>query len=372
MNVFRKIGAIVNPASASGRTARRWPGIERALEQRLGSFETRFTSHSGHAIDIARRMADQGFDLVIAVGGDGTVNEVVNGLVHGVDARQPSSVTQALLPCGTGGDFQRTLGMPSRIPDAIAALASGSPIRMDLGKASFRDPEGRRRERLFVNLLSFGMGGEVASRARNWLSPLGGSAAFLYATAQTFFRYEPKEVSLRLDGGPPIDATVMNVAIGNGCFHGGGMHVCPRAALNDGAFDVTVIDNLGLLEILRKLPVLYSDNIYSYNKVHHYRAAAVIAESPQAARIELDGEPVGTLPAEVSILPAMLNVLVPTSAQAARSGIKGKKNPADLAAPPESVVREFPKSAQAARSGIKGRKTRRTWPHRASPLCASF
>lgn len=308
MNAFRKIGAIVNPASGSGRTARRWPAIQRALEQRLGSFETRFTRQPGHGIEIARGMADQGFDLVIAVGGDGTVNEVVNGLV---DGRQPSSATLALLPCGTGGDFQRTLGIPSRIADALAVVLEGSSMRMDLGRAAFTDVGGRRRERLLVNLLSFGMGGEVASRARNLLTPLGGSAAFLYATAQTFFWYESKQVSLRLDGQPPLNATVMNVAVGNGRFHGGGMHVCPKATLNDGLFDVTVIDSLGLLEILRKLPVLYSDNIYSYNKVHHHRAAAVTAESPHSVRIELDGEPVGTLPVEISIMPGMLNVLAP-------------------------------------------------------------
>ncbi|MBI3665820.1 MAG: hypothetical protein HY236_06280, partial [Acidobacteria bacterium] len=178
----------------------------------------------------------------------------------------------------------------------------------------FRGPDGASQARYFINLASFGMGGEVASRANNFLNPLGGRISFLYATAVSFLRYQRKEIQLRLDGADePLRFSIYNVAVGNGRFHGAGMQACPTAVLNDGILEVTVIEYLRMLEAIIDFPVLYSDNVYRHPKVKHFRARSVVAQASDPVQIEIDGEPLGTLPLEITVLIRRIPVLVPPS-----------------------------------------------------------
>jgi len=262
----------------------------------MPSCEVRFTEAPGHAIEIARDLLRQDFNRLIAAGGDGTINEVVNGFMQ----ERASEAELAILPLGTGGDFQRTMGIRN-VTHALEVLKTGVPHHIDVGKAGAR---------YFINLVSFGMGGEVAARSGNILSPLGGGPAFLYATLAAFLTYHAKLVTLTLDG-ISLTARVTNIAVGNGRYHGGGMHVCPQAKLDDGLLEVTIIDDLGMLQLIRDLPVLYSDNLYKHPKAHHYRSKHIQAESAEPTRIEIDGEPLGTLPLEITILPQSLKLLMP-------------------------------------------------------------
>jgi len=301
-----RTAAVVNPRSGSGNCARLWPEIA----ARLAPLTTRFTEYPGHAIAITRDLLEQGFDRILAVGGDGTINETANGFLRDDRPVRPGACL-GIVPIGTGGDFRRTLGIPD-IGAAVQVIQSGSPRLLDMGRVSFRARSGEKRTRYFVNVVSFGMGGEVAARSRNFLSSRSGKLAFLWATALVFFQYRPRPLTLSLDGGPAIPLEgVLNVAIGNGRYHGGGMHVCPRALPDDGYLDVTVIQPLGMIELVRALPVLYSDNIYAHPKAHHHRAVRVTALSEHPVSIEVDGEPVGTLPLEVALLPGLLPVLTP-------------------------------------------------------------
>ena len=309
-----KIAAVVNPQSSSGKTGRTWSDISARLEARLGPIETRFTQRPGHAISLARELLEQGFDRIIAAGGDGTINEVANGFLRDDQPISPAACL-GILPLGTGGDFRRTLGIPRSIPEAIDVLAAGNTLRIDVGKASFRNQHGQPEARYFVNLLSFGMGGEVASRARNFLTPLGGTLAFLYASAIALLRYRRKQVRLTLDGHAAASPfSIYNVAVGNGRFHGGGMQACPTAILNDGIFEVTVIDYMSPFQVIVDFPVLYSDNIYRHPKVHHLRASRLLAEAGEPVPIEVDGEPLGALPLEITVLPERLPVVAPPTA----------------------------------------------------------
>jgi len=251
-----------------------------------------------------------GSDLVIAVGGDGTINESVNGFLRGDEPINPNA-RLGIIPIGTGGDFQRSIGIPHEIEDAVDIIANGVARPIDVGVAHLEGDDGHPVERYFVNLTSFGMGGDVSVRAKNFLTPLGGKIAFLCATFAVFFTYRAKHVRLTLDGEPlPDELRITNVAIGNGRYHGGGMHPCPRAVLDDGLLEVTTIDYLNMFELVRDLPVLYSDDIYKHPKVRHHRAKTVRAESDEIVRIELDGEAVGTLPLEARILPRRLPLLM--------------------------------------------------------------
>ena len=305
-----KIAAVVNPQSAGGRTARRWPEISRLLERRLGPVITRFTGEHGAGVAIARGLLHEGYDLIIAVGGDGTINEVANGFFDRDRLVRPEA-TLGILPLGTGGDFRRTLQIPTVASEAIEILTTGVPALIDVGKADFRGNNGEPASRYFVNLLSFGMGGHVAAQSKNFMGRFGGRAAFFWATVKTFLSYRGRQVTLILDeSSTRWPFLITNVAVGNGQFHGGGMRPCPAAVPNDGVFDLTVINYAGALRLLGSISMLYSGEIYSHPKVRHFKAGKILAESASSTEIEIDGEPLGTLPLEVTLLPRQLRVLV--------------------------------------------------------------
>ena len=310
MSAVQRTGVIVNPRSGSGQTDRKWPAIERLLVERLGPVEVRRTERPGDGTALARALLEAGFDRIVAAGGDGTISEAANGFLERDEPVRPGAVL-GILPLGTGGDFNRTLGIPKDLRRAVEVLATGRALRIDVGKAAYRDPQGSARTRYFVNLASFGMGGDVAARASNFLNPLGGTVSFLYASAVALFRYQGKRVRLRLDGSPEArSVTIHNVAVGNGRFHGGGMQACPTALLHDGVLEVTVIEYMRVWEAIRDFPVLYSDDVYRHPKVQHLRARRLTADSDDTVLIEIDGEPLGKLPLDVEVLPQRLNVLV--------------------------------------------------------------
>jgi diacylglycerol kinase (ATP) len=315
MNKPGKIAAVVNPHSAGGKTARQWPQLAALLENRLGPVITRFTGEPGGGIAITRGLLREGCDLIIAVGGDGTINEVANGFFNKDRLVRPEA-TLGILPLGTGGDFRRTLEIPTDPSAAIEILAAGVPAQIDVGKATFRATSGGPASRYFVNLASFGMGGHVAAQSKNYMGWFGGKAAFFWATVKTFLSYRGRQVSLVLDeSSTRLPFFITNVAIGNGQFHGGGMWPCPAAVPNDGVFDVTVIQYVGALKLLSSISMLYSGEVYSHPKVRHFEATRVTAESGSATEIEIDGEPLGALPLEVTILPRQLRVMVPLSSK---------------------------------------------------------
>ncbi len=303
--------AIVNPKAGGGRGAKRWPAFEAAISARLGNLETLWTERPNHAAELARQALEQGADIVIAVGGDGSVNEVVNGFFQQGRPVNPSA-RLAYVPFGTGGDLQRTLALPTK-PEAVAAsLAEGAVFPMDLAYARLISHEGRPVERYFVNLLSFGMGGDVSILAKNcFLTRWGGQAAFLYATFMVFLRYRGKTVRLELDDEPAREFFITNIAVGNGRYHGGGMLPCPGADIDDGLLEVTCIRKLTMWELIRDIRMLYSGDVYRHPKVERFAARRLRAESKDTARIEVDGEALGRLPLEISVLPQAIELIVP-------------------------------------------------------------
>ena len=310
-NEPKKTAVIVNSHSGGGKAAREWPHIRQALEHRLGPFITRFTERPGHGITLARELVEEGIGRIIAAGGDGTLNEVANGFLKGDQPVRPEACL-GVLNLGTGADFRRTLEISSNVEEMIEVLATGVPLSIDLGKVAYTDPRGARQSRIFINLVSFGMGGAVAAASKNFLSRFSGNLAFKWATFRVFLGYRGRSVRLRLDGASETSLFfVTNVAVGNGRFHGGGMHPCPTALLDDGMLEVTVIDFLGMVTLLRDLPVLYSDDVYRHPKVHHLRCRKMVAEADEPTQIEVDGEPLGMLPLEITLLPRRLSVLVP-------------------------------------------------------------
>lgn len=309
MLISSKIAAVVNPHSAGGKTGRQWPEIAALMESRLGPIKVVFTGQAGDATRITRELLASGFDLIAGVGGDGTFNEIANGFLQDGRLVQPGT-RLGVIPAGTGGDFRRMFGFASR-EHAIETLATGVPRPIDIGLAEFVAADGRPVARYFINLVSFGMGGAVAARSRNFLTPLGGRLAFLWATFCVLLSYRGKAITLSVDGGTEAAFRVTNVAIGNGRYHGGGMLPCPAASLDDGILDVTVIEYMNLFRLLKDIRVLYSGEVYTHPKVSRLRGARVQASAVADARIEVDGEPLGRLPLSITVLPKALTVMFP-------------------------------------------------------------
>lgn len=298
---------IVNPASASGATRRRWDRIARAIDQALGPFEHVFTEAPHHATTLTRRALEAGVEMVVAVGGDGTVNEVARGFF---DGRRPVAPHAALgvVPHGTGGDLARSLGAPG-LEEACARLRGHSTLPIDVGHARFTDHDGRPAERVFLNVASFGCGGVVA-RALTRTSKRLGSLSFALATVRALRGYRDQPVTITINGGPPEDLTITNCAVCNGRYFGGGMQVAPSARIDDGWLDVTTWAGFGLAGFVRHRRALYDGTHVRLPGTRLDRARTISASSPAEVLLELDGESVGRLPVSVELLPGQLRLKV--------------------------------------------------------------
>jgi diacylglycerol kinase (ATP) len=307
---------VVNPTSAGGATGRAWPRLASELRSHFGPFAVAFTERAGHAREIGEAEARAGRKFLIACGGDGTASEVADGiLASGADAEL------GLLPSGTGGDFRRTLRVPRRGADAAASLRAGRTVRIDAGRVGFLNPAGGRESRHFVNVASCGMGGEVIRRVKReggrlpaaLPHALGGRAAFAAAAARASLSYERPAVAVRLDGGPERRLVITNFCVANARYFGGGMKIAPAAKLADGLFDVVAVGDLNTPAILANSYKLYLGTHLGMREVGHALAAGVSvrAAGDQKVLLEVDGELVGTLPADFELLPRALRVRVP-------------------------------------------------------------
>ena len=241
----------------------------------------------------------------MAVGGDGTINDVVNGLV-GADTAE-----LAIIPRGTGGDLVRTFGIPSKLDDAVRVALEGATRTIDLGRASYRAWSGETEESYFANIASAGMSGAVAKRTNEATrAPLGGKAAYLWSTIAVFARWRNAEVRVTVDGetrsGPMFDVIVANAR-----YLAGGMKICPDAEPDDGLFDVLLIGDITKLDLALTLPKIYRGTHLPHPKAELLRGASVEIESAQPLPVELDGEQPGTTPVRFDVVPKALRLRVP-------------------------------------------------------------
>jgi diacylglycerol kinase (ATP) len=306
---------IVNPTSAGGATGRAWATLASEVRRHFGAFAVAFTERGGEASEIAERETLAGRKLIIACGGDGTISEVANGIL-----RAGAGAELGLLPSGTGGDFRRTLGIPTRAADAARRLREGVTRTLDAGRVTFFNERGEEESRFFLNVASFGMGGDVIKRvkSREGLPAgaarlLGGKLSFAVAALQSALTFEKPSVRVSLDGGAESRLTVANFCVANARYFGGGMKIAPKAVLDDGLFDVVAVGDVSAAKVLTNSYRLYLGTHLGMSEVNHARARRVYARpaSDYPVKLEVDGELVGRLPAEFEILPGALRVRCP-------------------------------------------------------------
>ena len=296
---------LVNPASDNGATGKRWPALAHRAAVLGLTGETLLSERPGHIVELAEQAARNGAELVVAVGGDGTLNETVNGLMR---AGTPTEL--AVVAIGTGMDFVRTYGIPTRFDDAVRTVLTGRTRTIDVGRVSYRTWAGDAEERYVCNVGSVGMSAAVARRANGMSKMLGGRATFFYALVRVFFEWQNTVVEVALDG-ERRSARMHDVIIANGRYHGGAMLLAPDAQPDDGLFDVLTIGDVTKLDFITTAPKLYRGTHLSHPKIDLVRARVVEVDARERLPIELDGEQVGTTPVRFEVVPGALRVRVP-------------------------------------------------------------
>jgi YegS/Rv2252/BmrU family lipid kinase len=299
---------IVNPASANGATGRHFDRIARAVAHALGDFRCVFTRRRGEASDLAREAVRDGERLVVAVGGDGTASEVVDGLVQAARA----GAVFGFIPRGTGGDLRRTLGLELDVDRAARALASPRTVVCDLGRVAFADADGVPRLRHFANVAGAGVSGVVSGHVNRGLKLASGKLSFMLASARALVGWADQPVRWRADGGPWREQRITALSVCNGRFFGGGMLVAPGASMHDGLFDVVVWSDLGIADFVTKKSMLYDGTHVRLPNTEVLRARSVEVEPLRGARVllDVDGEQPGTLPARFDLIPGALAIRV--------------------------------------------------------------
>lgn len=307
----KKVTFVVNPGAGHGAAGRRWPRIRAAARDRLGPFAFHLTTRKGQGRSLTRQALNEGAEVVVCVGGDGTLNEVINGFM-GESGSVRTEAVLGYLPCGTGSDFSRTVHLPADLHQALDLIAVGQVRALDLGRVTYRDHQGRAARALFHNVTSFGLGGEVDARVNRGGKRLKGFVLFLWATLASLMFYRKKPIRMKVDEGYDETFLAWNVAVANGQYHGGGMRVAPAAAVDDGLFHVTIIGDLTLPEIFLNLRKLYNGRILDVEKVGSVTGKRVEAFSDHRVLIDMDGEQPGELPLVIDMVPHALGLIAPS------------------------------------------------------------
>src|SRR5579859_551289 len=301
---------IVNPASGGGKTARDWAAIESWLPSTGIPHETAMTTRPLEAIEIAKAAVRQSRPVVVAVGGDGTLNEVVNGFFHN-GAPIPTTSRMAMVPLGTGGDFRRTLRIPLDPRKAIEVLKSGVPRRLDVGCVTYQGNDGNTQVRHFINIADAGYGGDVVHRVNAGRKRSGG-ATFTLTALMLLLTYRNKPMHVIIDG-EAHDLVAQQVVVANCQYFGGGMRMAPNASPTDGVFDVIIIGNAGKIEAVRGMAMIRDGkHLDNHNpKITVMYGKRIEVTSPKQVRIDIDGEDPGVLPALFEIQPGSIEFLTP-------------------------------------------------------------
>ncbi len=273
-------------------------------------YEVAMTTRPLEATEIAQRAVKESRPAIVAVGGDGTVNEVVNGFFRN-GAPIPTTSKLAMVPLGTGGDFRRTLRIPLDSKAAIDVLSTGLVRRLDAGCVTYQDAEGKTAVRHFINIADAGIGGEVVHRVNTGRKFMG-AATFTLTSFTTLLTYKNKPMSVNVDGNT-FNVVAQQVVVANCQYFGGGMRMAPAASPTDGVFDVILLGDAGRFETIRRLGAVRSGNHLDQGnpKIQLMYGKRISVTSTEKVRIDIDGEDGGFLPALFEIQPSAIEFITP-------------------------------------------------------------
>lgn len=301
---------IVNPNAGNGKGKKDWEIIAALLKKADIDFFVRFTERKSQAIDFSMEGIAAGYRKIITVGGDGTLNEVVNG-VFSNNTCPTNDISLGLIPVGTGNDWGRMFGIPLNYEKAIAIIKENKQLVHDIGLVSFFIGS-EKFNRHFINIAGLGFESVVVRRTNIQKDKgRGGKLIYFYNLVMSLLSYQNTKAEVTIDG-EKINADVFSINVGNGRYCGGGMRQTPNALPDDGLLDVTIINGMGKLEIIRNLKILYDGTILSHRKIDGYKCKNLKVNSDSIIYAEADGESLGHTPVEFSIIPACINIIYGT------------------------------------------------------------
>ncbi|MCR9143504.1 MAG: diacylglycerol kinase family lipid kinase [bacterium] len=298
---------LINPKSSGGYTGRNWSDLQAVIRKQVGDFTYEFTDSPGAATRLAARALKNKVDLIAVVGGDGTISETVNGFFEpGVPKRK---VPVAILNQGTGGDFCRTLGVPTDLHLALQTIKSGRDVACDVGRVQFVANDGSEATRYFVNVAGCGMAGEVVEAINKSKKRFGGFSYFL-TSAGKLLSYRKRAIRVQWDDDSRTEHRIVSLAICNGQFFGGGMQVSPYSELSDGKFEIVLIQDWNIVQSLWYSKNMYNGSIGACRGVDMRSATRITVEpvrEGESVLIDIDGESPGRLPLTAEIQPAAVH-----------------------------------------------------------------
>jgi len=298
---------IVNPNAGNGKGKKDWERISGLFARENIDIISKFTEKKGQAIEITREAIASGFRKFISVGGDGTLNEVVNGVFSQSNC-PANEITIGMIPVGTGNDWGRMFGIPLVYEGAINVIKENKSLLHDIGVISYYSGSEKYR-RYFINIAGLGFEAMVVKKTNKQKDKgRSNNAIYLFNLLSSLISYKNTDAEIIVDG-VSRTAKVFSINVGNGRYCGGGMRQTPDALPDDGLLDITVIKEMGRIEIIKALKILYDGTILSHPKVDGYRSTNLIVKSESLLYAEADGETLGHTPVEFSIIPAGLNII---------------------------------------------------------------
>lgn len=300
---------VVNPASGSGKGLTDYPLISKLLRDNGIRHESVFTEHKHHAAELTVSAIESGYRHIIVVGGDGTLHEVVNGVF--IQKRVDSSeITIAMISTGTGNDWIRMFGIPTRYSEAIRAIKEGYTFLQDVAEVSYEESK-VRQVRYMANVAGLGFDAAVikrtlTSKAKGYL----GKSGYLWCLARSFFSHKATGTKVWVDDELIYNNLLFSIAIGIGKFNGGGIQQLPIAVADDGLLDITMIRPVHWWHVIFRLRRLYNGTIYSIGHVIHAQGKRVRIESSPETPLEIDGELYGHTPVNLEVIPREVRVVI--------------------------------------------------------------
>jgi YegS/Rv2252/BmrU family lipid kinase len=300
-----KWGVIVNPNAGSGKCQKNWPTIQKLIKRAKIEFDAEHTERKGHAIELTHQFLEKGYRKIIVVGGDGTLNEVVNGIFHH-QSLDPKEVTLAMVPVGTGNDWCRTFGVPDKYIDAIKLIRDEKTVIQDIGLVDFHN--NGFPQRYFANVAGIGFDASVAHAANKLKDQGKGNAlSYMIILLKTLLKYNSKYMQLSV-GEKEFKERMFSISIGIGKYNGGGMKQLPNAIPNDGLLDATIIKKISKWTVIKELKGLYDGSFITHPRIEALQSNQIYFAENQL-EVETDGESVGEGPRNFSILPKALRVV---------------------------------------------------------------
>jgi YegS/Rv2252/BmrU family lipid kinase len=300
--------AIVNPEAGSGKGIKDWPLIKALLEKEEIEFDFHLTERKYHAVELTVWAIRKNYKRILVVGGDGTLNEVVNGVF--IQKQQPpTEITLGVIGVGTGNDWQKTFSIPANYADNVLAIKNGRTILQDIGRVDYFEAR-IRHSRYFANAAGAGFDANVAY-ATNKLKESGrrGKVLYIFSLLKTLIKYRYTMASISIDQ-TKINGKIFSVTLGIGKYNGGGMMQVPNAQPDDGLFDITIIKKIRRFDVLRNIYRLYNGTILNHPKIFGYQAKTASITSKPPVYLEVDGESLGSSPFSFSIVPQSIRVVV--------------------------------------------------------------